>query len=284
VDLSKVPDTYVPPEPFVAYRAWNWTTEGVTSLNGAVWTPKEAFEARCPHVEDLRSMKAAAPNTPAMRAAKAFWDKQTHLVPDPDCTCGMYAGLNMKHLLDIGYIRRGIHGEVHLWGRLYRHSLGWRAQYAYPKNFIVPTTMIPFRFDEAQKRLAALIEFDVNIYVQSEREAHVGQQTIPLWIRDYGYSAQGIDFLVEKRLKSYTGEKAVHTLAVGDRVAVLGDGGGIGIVTEIKGDDMSYTMFNPSTIYRKPTKSIQWNERNWRWETSGVGSMRKLKQAMVKRA
>lgn len=40
VDLSKVPDTYVPPEPFTAYRAWNWEKEGVTSLNGVLWTQK----------------------------------------------------------------------------------------------------------------------------------------------------------------------------------------------------------------------------------------------------
>ena len=105
-----MPDTYV--EPFVAYRSWNWNAEGITSLNGSLWTPKEAFEAKCPHVDDLRSMQAAAPNTPAMKAAKAFWDKQTHLVPDPDCTCGMYAGINMQHLIDINYIQRGIHGEV----------------------------------------------------------------------------------------------------------------------------------------------------------------------------
>jgi hypothetical protein len=58
VDLARVPDTYV--EPFTAYRAWNWTTEGVTSLNGEVWTPKAAFEAKCHYADDLRSMRAAA--------------------------------------------------------------------------------------------------------------------------------------------------------------------------------------------------------------------------------
>ena len=63
-----------------------------------------------------------------------------------------------------------------------------------------------------------------------------------------------------------------HTLAIGDRVAVFGgvDGGGIGIVKEIDGDEMYYTMFNPNVIYRKPIKSIQWNEQNWRWETTGL--------------
>lgn len=210
VDLSKVPDTYI--EPFVAYRAWNWTAESVTSLNGKLWTPKVAFEATCPHSEDLRSMQAAVTTD----AGKRFWQKQFHQVPDPNCTCGMFAGINMQHLIDINYIRRGIHGEVYLWGRLYRHSLGWRAQYAYPKYFVVPTNMVPFRFDEAQQRLKALVEFDVDIYLQPDREARVGQEKIPLWIRDYGYSQQGISFLIEKRQKWYEENPKIHDLTVGD--------------------------------------------------------------------
>lgn len=106
----------------------------------------------------------------------------------------MYAGVNMQHLIGIGYIRRGSHGELSLWGRLYRHTLGWRAQYVYPKFFIVPVNMIPVRADEAQQRLAKLIEFDVDIYLQPDHEARVGQERIPLWVRDYGYSQQGISF------------------------------------------------------------------------------------------
>ena len=186
VDLAKVPDTYI--EPFVAYRAWNWTAEGVTSLNGALWTPKVAFEAKCHYAADLCSMRAAAIGS----VAAEFWESKSHQVPGPACTCGMYAGINMQHMIDIGYIQRGIHGEVSLWGRLYRHTLGWRAQYAYPKFFVVPANMVPFRFDEAQERLKTLVEFDVDIYLQPEREARVGQEKIPLWIRDYGYSQQGI--------------------------------------------------------------------------------------------
>ena len=278
MDLAKVPDTYI--EPFVAYRAWNWTAEGVTSLNGALWTPKVAFEATCHYAGDLRSMRAAAIGS----AAAEFWESKSHQVPDPSCSCGMYAGINMQHLFDINYIQRGIHGEVSLWGRLYRHTLGWRAQFAYPKFFVVPTNMIPFRFDEAQKRLAKLVEFDVDIYLQPEREACAGQERIPLWIRDYGYSQQGISFLIEKRQKWYSGEKAVHTLTVGDRIAVFSDvsGGGIGVVREINGDEMYYTMFSLNVIFHKKIKEVVWDERNWRWETTGVGSIRKLEQAMGK--
>jgi hypothetical protein len=272
VDLANVPDTYI--EAFVAYRAWNWNSEGITSLNGALWTPKVAFEAVCPHAEDLRSMQTAA----STEAAKEFWREQSHIVPDSGCTCGMYAGINMQHLIDINYIQRGIHGEVHLWGRLYRHTLGWRAQYAYPKFFVVPANMVPFKVEEAQKRLAMLVEFDVDIYLQPKRDACVGQERIPLWVRDYGYTNQGISFLIE-RWQKWNSHKIEHTLAAGDRVAVLGDGGGIGVVKEIDGEELYYTLFAPNAVYHKKLKDIFWKERNWRWETTGLGMTRKLEQA-----
>lgn len=265
VDLSKVPDTYI--EPFVAYRAWNWSAEGVTSLNCAVWTPKVAFKAVCPHADDLRSLKAAAPTA----AAKKFWDKHAHHVPDPSCTCGMYAGINMQHLIDIGYIERGIHGEVHLWGRLMRHALGWRAQYAYPKYFVVPMNMIPLRIGEAQERLDTLTQFGVDIYLQPGNVARVGQENIPLWISDYGYSQVALSALVEKRKQWYAEHPKTHTLAVGDRVAVFGSTSGIGIVQEISGDEMYYTLFSANVTYHKKVKDVQWNEQNWRWETTGTG-------------
>jgi hypothetical protein len=271
--LSKAPDHV---EPFVAYRAWNWTEEGVTSLNGVLCTPKQAFEATCHYAADVSSMRAAAIGS----VAAEFWKSKSHHVPDPSCTCGMYAGINMQHMIDIGYIQRGIHGEVHLWGRLYRHTLGWRAQYAYPKFFIVPANMIPFDITEAKRRLDMLAEFGIDIYLQPEREARVSQENIPLWISDFGYSQQGLSWLIEKRKEWYT-HKSAHTPAKGDRIAALGgmDGGGIGVVTEIKGDDMYYTMFKLNVVYRKPVKEVLWNEKNWRWETRGLGFMRKLKLA-----
>ncbi len=191
-DSGKAPD-YI--EPFVAYRAWNWTAEGITSLNGSLWTPKVAFEAKCPHADDLRSMQAAC----TTEAAKKFWQSKSHQVPDPGCKCGMYAGKNMQHLIDINYINRGIHGEVYLWGRLYRHTLGWRAQYAYPKYFVVPTNMLPFNMTDIQERLRALVEFDVEIYLQKEKDARLGGEKIPLWVKDYGYSQQGLSYVIEKR-------------------------------------------------------------------------------------
>jgi hypothetical protein len=197
LDLDKVPDTYI--EPFVAYRAWNWTAKGVASLNGAPWTPKVAFEAKCEYREDWKSLVASATTD----EARKWLESKEHFVPNPNCTCGMYAGINLKHLIDISYIRRGIHGEVWLWGRLCRHTHGWRAQFAYPKYFVLPVYMVPFDMTEAQKRFATLVEFDVDIYLQTERDARVGQEKIPLWVKDFGYSQQGLSLLIEKRKKWY---------------------------------------------------------------------------------
>jgi hypothetical protein len=71
-------------------------------------------------------------------------------------------------------------------------------------------------------------------------------------------------------------ENSPH-LAVGDRLAVFGNvNGGIGVVAKIEGDDVLYTLFSQDMIYRKAAKDIVWNERNWRWETTGLGMMRKL--------
>ena len=58
------------------------------------------------------------------------------------------------------------------------------------------------------------------------------------------------------------------------------NGGGIGAVTKIDGKEMCYTLFHPNVVYRKKLKDVVWNERNWRWETTGLGMMRKLEQQM----
>ena len=268
-----MPDSYI--EPFVAYRAWNWNSEGIASLNGAPWTPKVAFEATCHSRDDWKWLVASATTD----ETRKWLQSKEHYVPNENCTCGMYAGINMRHLIDINYIQRGIHGEVHLWGRLMRHTLGWRAQFAYPTFFVVPSNMLPFNMMDAKERLDTLAEFDVPIYLQPEKEARGGQVNVPLWMPDFGYSQQGLSLLVEKRKEWYAAHPLQHTLAVGDRVAVFGSNSGIGIVKEISNGDMHYTMFNPNVIYRKPVKDVKWNDRNWRWETSGLGFMSKLEQA-----
>lgn len=251
IDTTQMPD-YV--EPFVAYRAWNWTETSLTSLNNAPWTPKVAFEAIC-----SKNVVGNYPELPIFN----------HPVPSEGCTCGMYAGINFQHLINIGYAQRGIHGEVSLWGRLQRCTLGWRAQYAYPKNFIIPSSMLPFELRVFEKRMKILIAFDVDIYLQTEKEAHVGQTNLPLWIKDYGYSQQGLDWILTERAQWKPPE--IEGIKVGDRLAVLHDNGGISIVQGLSADFIYYELFG--WLHRISIRSVRWNDRNWRWETSQLGTL-----------
>src|SRR5271157_2127187 len=230
ISTANMPD-YV--TPFVAYRAWQWREDGITSLNNSPWTPKVAFEATCPRNEEIKQLYTHE----ITGKLDAFLGEDLHPVPDEGCTCGMYAGINFQHLIDIGYSSHGIHGEVYLWGRLYRHTLGWRAQYAYPKNFVVPPDMVPFSMTEVAKRLQALIDFDVDIFLQVEKSARVGGPTIPLWVKDYGWSQQGIAHLIDMRKKWYENSPKIRSVLAGDRIIITGDAGGIGIVQTVADDD-----------------------------------------------
>jgi len=282
VDAKDVPD-YI--EPFVAYRAWNWTESCITSLNNAPWKPKVAFEATCPRVEEHAKLfseaQKANPDVEILGGISSLGEfdtianlRSSHLVPNVECTCGMYAGINMQHLIDIGYIEHGLHGEVYLWGRLYRHTLGWRAQYAYPKNFVVPRNMLPFEMRQFQKNMEVLIAFDVDIYLQTERNPHVGQVNLPLWMKDYGYSQAGLDYVIQER--AMWKPPQVEGLKAGDRLAILHDKGGIGIVREVTADDIYYELFGTQT-YRIRQKDVRWNGRNWRWETGTLGFTTQIK-------
>jgi hypothetical protein len=253
IDLSKIMPDYI--EPIVAYRAWHWNEEGITSLNNVPWAPKVAHVAAC-----------------TRNVIETIYDTHAHVAPVEGCTCGVYAGINMQHLGDdTDYLHRGIHGEVSLWGRVQVCSLGWRAQYAYPKYFVVPPNMLPFQVTEIQKRLTSLIKYDCDIYLQVDKLPSRDGVKIPLWVKDYGYSQQGISFLIDQAQSRQSECSAIRNLAVDDRVCVLGDNGGIGIVKRIEGKEFYYTLFNPNVIYRKRIRDVKWSDRNWRWETTGLG-------------
>ena len=269
VDTSAIPD-YV--DPFMAYRAWHWTEQGLTSLNGAVWTPGQAFVATCNIY--VQSLTRAHDHATLTGDVAPLLEVEEHPVPNEGCTCGMYAGINDQHLEHINYIGKGIHGAVELWGRLYKHTLGWRAQYAYPKYFVIPPDMLPFEMNEIQRRMQVLIAFDVDIYLQIGKEARANCKKVPFWMKDYGYSQQGISHLVEHCQKWYDGSPRMRNLEINDRIAVLGEKGGIGtVIATEKHDDGEYALYQifGTTVYRKRVKDIKWSDRNWRWETEGRG-------------
>lgn len=262
--------------PFTAYRAWQWDSEGLKSMNHAKWTPGVAFEATCSRFGGV---------SPAPWMSQADRDEcqaelaERHHVPDENCSCGMYAGIDFQHLINIGYANQGIHGEVLLWGKLERCSLGWRAQYAYPKFFVIPPHYLPFQMVEIQHCMQQLIAFNVDIYLQVGNTPMVGQKQIPLWMKDFGWSQQGIAHLVDTR-KDWYGRPTVPppALKIGDRLSVRDKG--IGIVTRVDGDTIHFQMFTTYN-YRQHRKEFMWSKQNWRWETDTVGVLGSVESAIT---
>jgi len=225
-----IPD-YV--SPIVAYRTWQWDNLGLRSLNEEQWFPGEPLAAAC-------------------RVAQAC-----HQPPCLTCTCGVYAAKNFSHLQAIGYANYGIHGETYLWGTVVEHRLGYRAQFAYPKNLVLPLDTIPFKMSEAESRLETLLAYGVDISVSK------GEGTISLWSKEAGFNYAGFDYLIAFRKKYYETCLQVRTLNQGDRVALLGKG--IALVALAEDGEVHLNLWNRVKL-RLRRRAIVWNQGNLRWE------------------
>ena len=184
--MTTAPD-YI--SPITGYRVWHWDGVDLRSLNGEPWRPGTPLEARC-RVCDF-----------------AMWrrGRQTrigsHSAPRLDCTCGIYAGVNLEQLRRPGYERWLIYGQVLLWGEIVEHQCGWRAQYAYPHSFLLPPELLPVRLREIESRLEVLISYDCDIFVFHERAR------LPLWKNDSGFADVGLDYLTKRASNWYSQRK-----------------------------------------------------------------------------
>lgn len=114
------------PGALVGYRTWRVVSPLLRSLVFAVpWPPFERLEASC-GLEFHRNSNSGG------------------IVPHELCRCGIYALKELDHCFAAWTIRSRtncvvgavcIVGAVSLWGRIEEHQYGYRAQYAYPKEF-----------------------------------------------------------------------------------------------------------------------------------------------------
>jgi len=235
----KIPD-YI--SPVVAHRVWRWDDTGLKSLNGEPWLPDRPVEARCRVAPAARHVSVV--NRPAE-------------VPDRSCTCGLYAAKNLEHLRQLGYASYGVCGEVYLWGIVVEHRLGWRAQFAYPKNLILPLSLLPFTLAELNARLLALIAFGIDIFVLRDGES------MRLWKHGSGYDPDGLDYLINLRREHYLRQQEERTLKKGDRIALLGRG--IGVVQQAD-HEVALVVLGNGVSLRIGRKNIILNNQNMRWE------------------
>ena len=228
--------------PVVGYRVWRWNATGLKSLNGEPWLPGRPLAAEC---------QAAARGT----RVKAVHG--SHELPHPNCTCGVYAAKNLKHLRLFGYEGRGIHGEVYLWGTVVEHRLRWRAQFAYPKSLFLPPDAIPFTLTEIDARLKTLIAFGTDIFILGDHES------IRFWKNGSGLDGAGLDYLIKTRQEYYIHRQRERSLKKGDRVAVLGRG--IAVVEQTDDKEVAIVLGN-RLVLRIARKDIVLNQQNRRWE------------------
>ena len=234
----RVPD-YI--SPVVAYRAWQLDATGLKSLCGEPWRPGRRLAAAC-------------------RESVRMTGHDVHDAPQMNCTCGIYAAKSHSALRKAGYAGYGIHGEVYLWGTVVEHELGWRAQYACPKNFFMPLEMLPISMGMLEPRLNTLAVYGCDIHVLGE------EGNVPLWIRGSGYDAAGLDLLVQRCKSWYARREQDRRIKRGDRVAILGRG--IAVVERVDGKEVHAVLWNKSVL-RIGRKEITWEEGNGRWETDG---------------
>ena len=159
----------------------------------------------------------------------------------------------------MGYVQHGICGEVYLWGTVVEHELGWRAQYACPKNFFLPLEMLPISMGRLEPRLNTLAAYGCDIHVLGE------EGNVPLWIRGSGYDAAGLDLLVQRCKSWYARRGQERRIKRGDHVAVLHRG--IAVVEQVDEKQVHAVLWNRSVL-RVGRKEIVWDEQNMRWETS----------------
>ena len=216
------------------------------SLNGIGWRPGEAFTAECK-------------------------TQGCHEVPRSDCTCGIYASKSLDHLRRIGYTENRIHGEVCLWGTIIEHEDGWRAQFAYPKNFVLPLSLVPFAMGEIESWLASLAAYGCDILVDGKTGA------VPLWRTDFGVEANGLELLVRRCSEWYARRTEQRQIKRGDRVAVVGHG--IAVVEQADTHQVHAILGNRNELRIERTEVV-WEERNMRWETAVGAGIRLTARSM----
>ena len=128
-----LPSVRVDPSPLVVWRTWliaperrrssSTTTPMLTGLMGFPWRGPE-LDAKCT-IQD--------PNPAGNPFARPTVDRHHRKIPDPDCTCGLYAGRDDLVGPPMRLVPRGIPiatGFVELSGHVLESEQHWRAGHA----------------------------------------------------------------------------------------------------------------------------------------------------------
>ncbi len=246
MNVALIPD-YI--APIVGCRIWNLHANGLRSLNGVAWLPGSPFTATC--------------------------RRDHHEAPVYGCSCGIYAAKDYRHLGQMVQFKGYPHGEVYLWGKIVVHRHGYRAQFAYPKNLVLPSTVNPRWAPSALEPLIAY-KVDISVVANSSREEgglRVHERANKrLWANSSGYTPFGCDWLAERQTLWCAPCEKWHRRVfkipqLGDSVMVLGRG--IGLVERdngLLGNDSVCVRLGNDGLFIVPFDEMVWDCQYSRWE------------------
>jgi hypothetical protein len=195
-----IPDFIIP---FVGYRSWWLDVQYLKSFNGVIWTPGKALKAYCNTL-----VWSSIPNNRHVEVMT--W--KDHFAPADECTCGIYATKDCDTLLRSGINKQSIRGEVYLWGVMFEGTNGYRAQYAYPKNFVISLDLLGGEFlgevaeGISRMQLEALSKFNVDMFLtrtwKNPLYSEDGEEPapVPVYVKDEGWQNAGLRWMEENQL------------------------------------------------------------------------------------
>ena len=160
--MMDVSDTYI--FPIVGYRVWVLRDGKLSSYAvDNFWTPKKANVAQCGGYERVKFW-----GSHKIQLGPKLIPHADYVAPLAECGCGFYAFKTLPYLREWLEHREPnlVIGEVYLWGKIVDCEYGYRAQYAYPKQFFSNGNGYSVADNNST---SALREFNVPIEPMAER-------------------------------------------------------------------------------------------------------------------
>lgn len=192
--------------PIVGYRLWKWEGGGSSLLSLVKenpWPTGRALEAKC-------NQKYEQPDGIARR--REFLrrlNEAPHQAPQIDCTCGIYAHKTAEQLREV-HPWTTIAGEVYLWGTVVEHRFGWRAEFAYPKKFLLDPHSYPWlgllaacdSLEVLQSCLGPLTAYGSDLWLVDNGK--IGE-AMAFWTARSGFLAPALERLQKAFIESHQG-------------------------------------------------------------------------------
>lgn len=142
-------------EALVGWKKWYLVESGfwrdnLSTMHDCIWMPDQATEAKCD-------------------------EDSSHISPAFHHTCGIYAVDTIDQIREYEPQPRIVIGQIYGWGKYVRGDQGWRAQFAYPKSFLLRSEQAMLVEPLRKYHVPIYVEQPLQVYDPSEDGYEYGQ-------------------------------------------------------------------------------------------------------------